>query len=83
MIPVQYTIRGIPDEIDKRIRRMARQQGKSLNTVVIDTLSHGLGYRGAPPTYDDLDDLAGTWVEDPKFDAVIADMRRIDREMWK
>lgn len=80
---IQYTIRGIPDEIDKSIRRIAQQDGKSLNTAVIDTLSRGLGYRGSPPVYDDLDDLAGTWVEDPEFDAVIADMRRIDPEMWK
>jgi len=31
----------------------------------------------------DLSDIAGTWVEDPGFDQVIAAQRQIDPELWK
>ena len=31
----------------------------------------------------DLDDLAGSWVDDPEFDAIIAEMDQVDPELWK
>ena len=33
--------------------------------------------------YSDLDDLAGTWIDDPEFDGIIADLDRVDEELWK
>ncbi|QDT72108.1 hypothetical protein [Lacipirellula limnantheis] len=36
-----------------------------------------------PKKYRDLSDIAGTWVEDPEFDAILAEQRRIDPELWK
>jgi plasmid stability protein len=35
------------------------------------------------PKKRDLSDLAGTWVEDPEFDAALEDQRRIDWELWQ
>jgi hypothetical protein len=35
------------------------------------------------PKRRDLSDLAGTWVEDPEFDAALEDQRRIDWELWR
>jgi hypothetical protein len=35
------------------------------------------------PKKRDLSDLAGTWVEDPEFDAAMEDQRRIDWELWQ
>lgn len=35
----QYTIRGVADELDARLREEARSQGTSLNAVVLSTLS--------------------------------------------
>ena len=32
--------------------------------------------------YYDLDDLAGTWKDDPEFDAAIADQDRIEELLW-
>jgi hypothetical protein len=46
-------------------------------------MQRGLGVADEPVEYHDLDDLAGTWVEDPEFDRVVAEMDRPDSELWK
>ncbi|MGI9027236.1 MAG: FitA-like ribbon-helix-helix domain-containing protein [Candidatus Saccharimonadales bacterium] len=38
MNSIQYTIRNIPEPVDKVLRQKARTQGKSFNQTVIDTL---------------------------------------------
>ena len=35
------------------------------------------------PPYHDLDDLVGTWVEDPVFDEVIREMDSVDPDLWR
>ena len=37
---MQYTIRAVPDEIDRALRQRARRESKSLNAVVIDARGH-------------------------------------------
>jgi hypothetical protein len=39
----QYTIRNIPEPVDRHLRILAQQSGKSLNQVVIDKLSKDMG----------------------------------------
>ncbi len=80
---LQYTIRGIPESLDERLRRNAVREGASLNETVLAALRRGAGEEGAPVRYDDLDRLAGTWVADPAFDRAIASMDRIDEDLWK
>ena len=79
----QYTLRGIPDALDRALRRRARQEGKSLNRTAVDLLAQGLGVSSHPSGHDGLDDLAGTWVDDPDFDKAILDMDRIDPHLWR
>jgi plasmid stability protein len=83
MKTIQYTIRGISDRMDTFIRERAAREGKSLNETVLDALKAGLGLSGDQVRYADLDDLAGTWVNDPEFDRAIAEMDRVDPELWK
>ncbi len=33
--------------------------------------------------HNDLDDLAGKWVDDPEFAAAIEAMDKIDEELWQ
>ncbi len=80
---VQYTIRQVPSQIDEALRQRAREEGRSLNTVAIEMLERGLGLTGTPIRYHDLDDLAGTWVDDPEFDKAIQDMDQIDQDLWQ
>jgi len=80
---VQYTIRQVPAQIDEALRRRAREERRSLNTVAIEMLERGLGLTGTPVRHHDLDDLAGTWIDDPEFDKAIQDMDQIDQELWQ
>ena len=80
---MQYTIRAVPDEIDRAIRQRAKRESKSLNAVVIDALARGLALDAATTRHTDLDHLVGTWQEDPDFDSAVAEFERIDDESWK
>jgi hypothetical protein len=83
MTETQYTIRGISGRLDRKIRELASREGKSLNQTVLEVLNAGVGLSDTPVKYTDLNDLAGTWVQDPEFDRAILEMDRIDPELWK
>ena len=70
---MQYTIRSVPDATDRAVRQRAKDEAKSLNAVVVEALSRGLGLDAGPAEHTDLDHLVGTWQEDPDFDRAIAD----------
>lgn len=79
---MQYTVRDVPAHVDQALRRKARDEGKSLSQLLRDALLREAGGEtGAPVLHHDLDDLAGTWEEDPDFDRVIAEHDRID-DLW-
>jgi len=80
---IQYTLRGVPEHIDHALRERAARHGKSLNQVAVEALEGGLGLTQKETRFHDLDHLAGTWVDDPEFDAAIEEMDRIDPEMWR
>jgi Antitoxin FitA-like, ribbon-helix-helix len=79
----QYTIRAVPPAIDQALRRRAKQAGKSLNAVAVEAMARGLELDAVPVEYTDLDDLIGSWKEDPAFDRAIADFERVDQEPWR
>ncbi len=80
---MQYTIRNIPQDVDRALRRRAREEGKSLNEVAVDALRRALGLTEEPVSQRDLKDVRGTWVDDPEIDAALADQRRIDPDLWR
>jgi hypothetical protein len=80
---MQYTLRRVPPAADHALRRRARAEGKSLNAVAVEALVRGAGVGENPVRHRDLGDIAGTWTEDPAFDAAIKDQRRIDRRLWR
>lgn len=80
---MQYTLRGIPNELDKALRRKAKREKKSLNAVALEVLAEAVGVEPAPRKRRDLSDLLGTWREDPAFDEVARDQRRVDPDLWR
>ena len=80
---MQYTIRSVPDAIDRAVRQRARREDKSLNAVVVEALARGLELDTKPAEYTDLDHLIGTWQEDPGFDDAVAEFERVDEDAWK
>ena len=79
----QYTIRSVPAEVDQALRQRARRESKSLNAVTLEALARGLELDAAREVFTDLDDLIGSWQEDPGFDRAIAEFERIDEELWQ
>jgi hypothetical protein len=79
----QYTIRSIPQAVDRALRRHANAEGKSLNQVVVEALIRGAGVDQPQPTFSDLDKCIGTWQEDPEFDAAIAAQDTMDPNLWR
>jgi hypothetical protein len=79
---VQYTLRDIPPRVDAALRRKAKEQGVSLNRAAVQAITHGLGLSEEKPVYHDLDDLVGTWVDDPAFDEAIRQMDTVDPDLW-
>jgi plasmid stability protein len=79
----QFTIRGVPERVGARLRQLARQEGRSINAVAVEALARGIGLTEEEQIFTDLDDLSGTWVEDASFDRAIAEMDKVDEELWK
>jgi plasmid stability protein len=80
---MQYTIRNIPAGLDRALRRIARREGRSLNEVVIAAISRAVGVGSEPVAQRQLGDLAGSWHEDPEFDAAVEAQDRIDPDLWR
>ena len=79
----QVTIRRVPERVKQLLKELAKREEKSLNQIMLEVLERGLGLAGEEIVYHDLDDLAGTWVDDPEFDKAIEEQHRIDPELWK
>ena len=77
---VQYTIRGVPSEVDHVLRKKAAQLKISLNQVVIEELTRATIGRTRKA---DFSELVGQWTPDPAFDEIIAAQRQIDWDKWK
>lgn len=85
----QITIRGIPDEIERVIKKEAKTKGLSLNKAFISLLEKATGVKEKGKIketfYHDLDHLSGLWTkEDAKtFERNLEFQRKIDEGLWK
>jgi hypothetical protein len=55
---IQYTVRGVPSDLDAELRREALTTGKTLNALVVETLEQAK-LPSAPVIHDDLDWFVG------------------------
>lgn len=78
----QYTIRSIPDHVDRALRQRAKREHKSLNHVLLEVLEQAVEPE-EPKVHHDLDFMFGSWVDEPEFDKVIEEFGRIDEELWR
>ena len=77
---IQYTIRGIPREVDRVLRQKAARRRQSLNQVIRDELTAvTIGSRRRA----DFSDVTGQWTPDPAFDEILSVQRQIDLDKWK
>jgi hypothetical protein len=68
--------------VDRVLRARARREGRSLNEVALAALRASAGEGLETAIFRDLDDLVGSWEEDPLFDAALEDQRKIDETLW-
>ena len=78
----QYTLRNVPVELDRALRRRARDTGRSLNRVAVEALAAGAG---EVLVHHDLDFMIGSLSkrEADNIDREIASQRRIDPDLWR
>jgi hypothetical protein len=79
---MQYTVRNVLPALDAALRRLAREQGKSLNEVTLESLARGAGL-SERWRQRDISDIAGTWREDTAFDSAVKAQDTIDPELWR
>ena len=81
------TIRGIDTELDFKIKEKSKQNGESINKIVLQLLNSAFGLEKNKifPTYHDLDSLAGTWTKEDEdnFNQNIKELNKVDKELWR
>lgn len=84
----QLTIRGFGKDLEKAIRRIAREEGLSLNQAALKFMRAGAGVEGEPQKRvlgSSLDWFIGRWTEGEEraFLRSVEWLERIDKELWK
>lgn len=81
----QITLRKLPENLERQIRRIARETDTSINKTIIDLLKKSLGLQDAENKQRDLSDLSGTWSEEEarEFEENTQVFEHIDQEIWR
>lgn len=91
-MPTQYTIRGVPNDLDSRLRRLAKLKGQSLNRIVLDQLGSSTSDKATGATNKikanrvntDFDDLFGTLTPlEPEVIESLKAQRVVWPEDWR
>jgi len=85
----QITLRGIPVEIEKMIKKEAERKGLSLNKAFISLVEKAMGTKEKmqkrKSMHHDLDHLCGIWTkrDAEEFTKNVEFQRTIDEGLWK
>lgn len=85
----QITIRGIPKDVEKIVKREATRKKTSINKVLVSLLEKAAGTSSTeqkgPVLYRDLDHFAGLWAKEEAaaFNKALDAQRTIDEDLWK
>ncbi len=83
MRKIQYTVRNIPPEVDKVIKKRAKQSGKSFNQTVVDLLSMQTLGTVDPAVDENFDWLFSQKTIDAAFDEAIDQLSQVDEKLWQ
>lgn len=80
-MPRQLSVRNVPDEVGRRLDRLSRERGESLNTVVVHILTESVGIDARRARLERY----VTWTDEDAavFDADLAAQRIIDDRLWR
>ena len=81
---VSISIHDIDDQTAEWLRREAEQRDTTIQQVALELIRRGIQHPEVP-TYNDLDHLAGTWSDEQaeEFLGAIADLERVDEDLWQ
>ncbi len=85
----QITLRGVPIDIERMIKREAEKKGLSLNKAFLSLLEKATGTKERVQKrksfHHDLDHLCGIWTkkEAEEFTKNVEFQRTIDEDLWK
>jgi hypothetical protein len=82
------SIRGLDEKALAELKKRARQEDASVNTVVLRLIEQGIGRRRAKAAlrrHDDLDALAGSWRKSDAaaFERATAPFGEVDPSLWR
>lgn len=83
MTKIQYTIRNIPPDVDRVIRKRSEQSGKSFNQTVVELLSMQTFGAPKPPETSNFDWLYNKKTLDASFDEAIENLSQVDTKLWQ
>lgn len=81
------TVRGIENALADKLKDIAKQEGKSVNQLIIDTLKKSCGLEKEKKftrAYHDMDHLFGKWSKE-EFERIQGNIeadRKVDPELW-
>ena len=79
------TVRHVSSRLAQALEREKRRRDVSLNALVLEVLSEGLGVGPGNKRRNGLARLAGSWpeAEFQRFQAAVEGTERIDDELWR
>jgi plasmid stability protein len=80
-MPTQLTVRGVSDEVHRRLALLSQAGGESLNTTIRRILERAVGADGRRQLLEKY----ATWSADDQrdFDRALAEQRTIDADLWR
>jgi hypothetical protein len=77
----QLTIRGVSQELSRRLTRLGKDQGRSVNTTALEILERAVGLSGRRERLDRY--MTVTTADADELDAAIREQRVIDDAQWR
>lgn len=71
-----YTLKNLPDELDRALRERAAAERKSIDATLVDALARGLGV-AISPTSEQAEELVQNQVENRENPSVTRDLSDI------
>ncbi len=80
----QITLRQLPVNVERRIRKIAEENHISINKTIINLLQKALGLKPNETRQRDLSDIAGVWSDKDvrDFEETQKQFNIIDDEIW-
>jgi plasmid stability protein len=79
-MPKQLTVRGLPDEVAKRLTKLSQERGKSVNAMIVEILKSAVDVRERRARLERY----VTWTDEDlaDFNDALSAQRVIDEELW-